>query len=225
MNWDVLLDFSPFSKNWDAVLQSFWATIKLSLMTGILSLALGTLLVSMRVSPTPVLRAFGTFYVNTFRNTPLTLILLFASFGVGDTLGLNKVLNTYWLAVFGMSAYTAAFVCEALRSGINTVPLGQAEAARAIGLTFTQSLRMIILPQAFRSSVAPLGSVLIAMMKNTTVALVAGYVEMAAQMKQMFEEDGATLPIFLGFAVGFMVLTLPSGLLVSWLSKRLAVAR
>ncbi|MBO2446605.1 amino acid ABC transporter permease [Actinomadura barringtoniae] len=229
MNWDVLLDFSPFAKESDKVLEAFWATIRLSLMCGLLSLIWGTILVGMRVSPTPVLRAAGTFYVNTFRNTPLTLILVFVSLGVSDTLKINfsdeTSLNSYWLATIGFSAYTSAFVCESLRAGINTVPMGQAEAARAIGLPFTQSLRLVILPQAFRASIAPLGSVMIAMIKNSTVVLVAGYIEAAAQMKQMFEDYGATLPIFLGFALGFMVLTLPAGLLTSYLSKRLAVAR
>lgn len=229
MNLDVLFDFSPFAKESDLVLAAFWATIRLSAMTAVLSLIVGTLLAAMRVSPVPVLRAVGTFYVNTLRNTPLTLVLLFCSLGLSDTLQIRlsdeNSVNTYWLAIAGFSAYTAAFVCESLRSGINTVPMGQAEAARAIGLTFSQSLRLVVLPQAFRAVVAPLGSVMIAMIKNSTVVLVAGYLEASAQMKQMFEDYGATLPIFLGFAAGFMVLTLPLGLYVSWLAKRLAVAR
>jgi glutamate transport system permease protein len=156
-------------------------------------------------------------------------VLLFCSLGLSDTLKIKlsdeTTVNFYWLAVFGLSAYTAAFVCEALRAGINTVPLGQAEAARAIGLTFMQSLRMVILPQAFRAVIAPLGSITIAMIKNTTVVLVASYLEAASLMKDMFEKYGATLPIFLGFAVGFMILTLPTGFLFGWAAKRWAVAR
>jgi glutamate transport system permease protein len=229
MDWSVLLDFSPFVKDSDKVLSAFWATIRLSAMTGVLSVVLGTLLAAMRVSPTPVLRTAGTLYVNILRNTPLTLVLLFCSLGLSDTLQFRlshtSTINYYWLAVLGFSAYTAAFVCEALRSGINTVPLGQAEAARAIGLTFTQSLRMVILPQAFRAVIGPLGSVVIAMIKNSTVVLVASYFEASAQMKQMFDDYGATLPIFLGFAAGFMVLTLPTGFFFGWLAKRLAIVR
>ncbi|MBW8483585.1 amino acid ABC transporter permease [Actinomadura parmotrematis] len=229
MNWDVLFDFSPFGKESSEVLQAFWATVRLSVMTGVLSLVFGTVLVAMRVSPTPVLRRAGTVYVNIFRNTPLTLILVFTSLGLHDTLGISVSsgisANAYWLAVFGFTAYTSAFVCEALRAGINTVPIGQAEAARAIGLPFAQSLRLVILPQAFRASIAPLGSTLIAMIKNSTVVSVAGYIESAGQMKQMFDDYGATLPIFLGFAAAFMVLTLPAGLLTSYLAKRLAVVR
>jgi glutamate transport system permease protein len=229
MDWNVLFDFSPLWKESADVTSAFWATIRLSAMTGVLSFIAGTILAAMRVSPTPVLRSAGTLFVNTLRNTPLTLVLLFCSLGLSDTLQFHisntSTANYYWLAVLGFSAYTSAFVCEALRSGINTVPFGQAEAARAIGLTFTQSLRLVILPQAFRAVIAPLGSVMIAMIKNSTVVLVASYFEASSQMKQMFEEYGATLPIFLGFAIGFMVLTLPTGFLFGWAAKRWAVLR
>jgi glutamate transport system permease protein len=229
MNWDVLLDFSPLADKSDKILLAFWANIRISVTVGVLSLLLGTLITAMRVSPIRVLRFAGTVYVNTLRNTPLTLMLLFCSLGLSDTLKFKisetSSVNFFWLAVLGMSAYTATFVAESLRAGINTVPLGQAEAARAIGLTFSQSLRMVILPQAFRAVIAPLGSVMIAMIKNTTVILVASYAEAAALMKDMFEQYGATLPIFLGFAVGFMCLTLPTGFFFGWLSKRMAVAR
>jgi glutamate transport system permease protein len=229
MDWNVLFDFSPFWKESSTVASAFWATIRLSAMTGVLSMIAGTILAAMRVSPTPVLRSAGTLYVNALRNTPLTLVLLFCSLGLSDTLQFRlsetSTANYYWLAVVGFSAYTSAFVCEALRSGINTVPFGQAEAARAIGLTFTQSLRMVILPQAFRAVIAPLGSVMIAMIKNSTVVLVASYFEASSQMRQMFEDYGATLPIFLGFAAGFMILTLPTGFAFGWAAKRWAVVR
>jgi glutamate transport system permease protein len=192
-------------------------------------MVLGTVLAAMRVSPIGVLRRSGTIYVNIFRNTPLTLILVLSGLGLSDTLQIrishDNGTNVYWLSVFGLSAYTAAFVCEVIRSGINTVPLGQAEASRAVGLTFTQSLRHVILPQAIRATIAPLGSVLIAMIKNTTVAFAAGYVEASAEMKQMFNDYGATLPIFIGFALGFMILTLPTGFLFGWMAKKWAVIR
>jgi len=226
---DVLFDFSPVFDRIDDIALGFWATIRLSLMAGILSLILGTFLVAMRVAPVRIFRAAGTLYVNIFRNTPLTLILAFCALGLSDTLHIRlsntTTVNNYWLAVFGLSAYTAAFICEALRAGINTVPLGQAEASRAIGLSFFQSLRLIILPQAFRSIIAPLGSIFIAMVKNTTVVIVASYIESAYMMRQLFEEEGATIPMFAAFAIGFMILTLPMGFFFGWLAKRLAVTR
>ncbi|MEO3872292.1 amino acid ABC transporter permease [Nonomuraea sp. B12E4] len=208
----------------------FLENIKLSIVAGIVSLILGTVLVAMRVSPTPVLRAAGTVYVNVVRNTPLTLVLAFSALGLSDQLGLvfSDVprTNSFWIVGLGLAVYTAAFVCEALRAGINTVPLGQAEAARAIGLTFMQSLRMIILPQAFRAVIAPLGSVMIAMIKNSTVAVAGGFAaDAAANMKESFDQVGASIPIFLGIVVAFMAVTLPIGYLTGWLARRLAVAR
>ncbi|MBE1591330.1 amino acid ABC transporter permease [Nonomuraea angiospora] len=208
----------------------FLENIKISIVAAITSLILGTVLVAMRVSPTPVLRAAGTIYVNIVRNTPLTLVLAFSALGLSDQLGLVfsdvPSTNSFWIVSMGLSAYTAAFVCEALRSGINTVPLGQAEAARAIGLTFMQSLRMIILPQAFRAVIAPLGSVMIAMVKNTTVATAGGFaLDSASKMKEAFDQVGASIPIFLGIVVAFMVVTLPIGYFTGRLARRLAVAR
>jgi glutamate transport system permease protein len=221
---DELIKYAP------ALLEGFLKNVQLSVVCAILSLILGTILVSMRVSPTPVLRTAGATYINILRNTPLTLVLAFSALGLSDTLGLTfsqePSSNAFWLVALGLSIYTASFVCEALRSGINTVSLGQAEAARAIGLTFFQSLRMIILPQAFRVVVAPLGSVMIAMIKNTTVAMAGGYLaESAFVMKDTFDTTGASIPIFLGIIVAFMVVTLPIGFFTGWLANRLAVVR
>jgi glutamate transport system permease protein len=221
---DDLIRYSP------ALAAGFLKNVQLAGLSGIFSLIFGTILVTMRVAPVPVLRAAGAAYVTVIRNTPLTLLLAFSALGLSDTLGLTfssvPVTNSFWLVVVGLSAYTSTFVCETLRAGINTVPLGQAEAARAIGLTFFQSLRLVILPQAFRAVVAPLGSVMIAMTKNTTVAIAAGYLaELAFVMKDTFDTTGASIPIFLGVVIAFMALTLPIGFFAGRLARRLAVAR
>ncbi|GHE33609.1 MULTISPECIES: amino acid ABC transporter permease [Streptomyces] len=213
------------------VLAAFWVTVKLTLFSAIGSLVWGTLLAGMRVSPVPLMRGFGTFYVNTVRNIPLTVIIVFSSLGLADVFGMTLGASddfdalSFRLSILGLSAYTAAFVCEALRSGINTVPMGQAEAARALGLSFTQVLRMIVLPQAFRAVIVPLANVLIALTKNTTVAAAIGVGEAALLMKEMIENEAATVLIAFIFALGFVVLTLPMGLILGWLGKRLAVKR
>ncbi|KUO03219.1 MULTISPECIES: amino acid ABC transporter permease [Streptomyces] len=212
------------------LLGAFWMTVKLTLLSGIGSLVWGTLLAAMRVSPVPLMRGFGTAYVNIVRNIPLTVIIIFTSLGLADIFGVTMgasdfKVQGFRLAILGLVAYTAAFVCEAIRSGINTVPLGQAEAARAIGLTFSQTLRLIILPQAFRSVIGPLANVLIALTKNTTVAAAIGVAEAAYLMKEMIENEAQTVLIGAVFAFGFVVLTLPTGLFLGWLSKRLAVKR
>jgi glutamate transport system permease protein len=212
------------------LLGAFWVTVQLTLYSAAGSLIWGTLLAGMRVSPVPLMRGFGTGYVNVVRNIPLTVIIVFTSLGLFQTLGVNlgadefETIN-FRLAVLGLTAYTAAFVCEALRSGINTVPVGQTEAARALGLSFTQMLTLIVLPQAFRSVVGPLANVLIALTKNTTVAAAIGVAEAAALMREMIENEAQLILISAIFAAGFICLTLPTGLFLGWVSKKVAVKR
>ncbi|MFJ6759141.1 amino acid ABC transporter permease [Streptomyces sp. NPDC091273] len=213
------------------VLGAFWVTVQLTLYSAVGSLIWGTVLAGMRVSPVPLLRGFGTAYVNLVRNTPLTVLILACSLGLYQTLGINLGGDTsketgFRLAVLALIAYTGTFVCEALRSGINTVPVGQAEAARALGLSFFQVLTLIVLPQAFRAVIAPLANVLIALTKNTTVAATIGVAEAALLMKEMLEnEPQALFAVFAVFALGFVLLTLPTGLLLGWVAKRVAVKR
>ncbi|MET9109690.1 amino acid ABC transporter permease [Streptomyces zhihengii] len=213
------------------LLGAFWITVKLTVFSGIGALVLGTVLAAMRVSPVPLMRGFATVYVNVVRNIPLTVIIVFCSLGLADIFGMTLGAAddfdelAFRLAVLGLAAYTAVFVCEAVRSGINTVPVGQAEAARAIGLSFTQVLRHIVLPQAFRSVIGPLTNVLIALTKNTTVASAIGVAEAALLMKEMIENEAQLLLISAVFALGFVILTLPTGLILGWVGKRMAVKR
>lgn len=216
------------------IVAAFVTTIELTVLAAIGALILGTMLAAMRLSPVPVLNWLGAAYVNVVRNTPLTLIILFCSFGIGNTLHITLVDphsptalvdSNFRLAALGLTVYTASFVCETLRSGVNTVPLGQAEAARSLGLNFGQNLRIILLPQAFRAVINPLGSVLIALVKNTTIASAIGVAEAALLMKEMIENTAALLAVGSIFAAGFIVLTLPLGLLFGWLGRRYAVVR
>ncbi len=216
------------------IFAAFWTTIQLTVLSAVGALVLGTVLAAMRLAPVPVLNWLGAAYVNIVRNTPLTLIILFCSFGLAQTLGItlaNRQSPTFIadsgfrLAVLGLTVYTASFVCETVRSGVNTIPLGQAEAARSLGLTFGQNLRIVLLPQAFRAVLIPLGSVLIALTKNTTIASAIGVAEAALLMKEMIENTAAVLVVGGIFALGFVILTLPLGLLFGWLGKRMAVIR
>ena len=217
------------------LLDALWMTIKLTLVAAVGSLVLGTLVAVLRMSPVPMLRFLGTSYINIFRNTPLTLIILSCNLVLWAKLGVELAdskspdfftTNNFRPAVLGLTVYHAAYVCEALRSGVNTIPLGQAEAARSIGLTFSQSLREVILPQAFRGAIVPLGNALIALTKNTTVAVVIGVMEMAAMLAKVTEDDPGLLnQAFFASALAFVALTLPTGLLVGYLGKKLAVKR
>lgn len=192
--------------NSDVFVNGFRMTLWLFLCAGIGSLVLGTVVGAMRVSPVPIMRGVGTVYVNTVRNTPLTLILLFFALGYPQ-LGLpNPGFET--LAIIGLTLYTATYVAETLRSGINTVPMGQAEAARAIGLTFGQSITQIILPQAFRAVVPPMFSVFIALLKNTTVAAGFGVAEAGAIRAFLSERGEPQLQGLIWVALIFVALVM-----------------
>lgn len=211
------------------VLGAFVTTIQLAIGAAIGSLVLGTIVAIMRVSPVKLLQGIGASYVTIFRNTPLTLLIVFSVLGASFILGMqfssDLKANAFWWAIVMLSIYHGAFVCEALRSGVNTIPTGQAEAARSIGLTFGQSLKEVILPQAFRGAIAPLGSTLIALIKNTTVASVVGVSEAANIMGAMVENETASIGLFAIFAIGFVILTLPLGIWFTQLSQTLAVKR
>jgi glutamate transport system permease protein len=217
------------------VLGAFWVNVQLTIYSALGALVWGTALAAMRVGPVPIIRWFGTAYVNILRNTPLTILVLFASLGLASTLGITLADaesttsiadSAFRLAVLAFVVYTSTFVCEAIRAGINTVPVGQAEAARALGMGFGRVLVTIVLPQAFRAIVGPLASVLIALTKNTTVAAVIGVGEAALLMSEMVENESDVLfLVFALFALGFVVLTLPTGLLLGWVARRAQVTQ
>lgn len=214
---------SVLTNNLDLFLRLFGQTLQLFAIAAVLSLLLGTLLAALRVSPVPVFRGIGTLYVTVLRNTPLTLVFVFFVFAY-PLLDILKIDN-YLAAVVSLSLYTAAFVCEVVRSGINTVPVGQAEASRALGLTFTQMLGNVVLPQALRSVVPPMTSTMIALLKNTTVA--SGFaVVQAGNIRESLADQGENVMLgLLWVAFGFVVLVMPLTYVQQVFEKRWSVAR
>jgi glutamate transport system permease protein len=201
----------------------FLRTIELFLLAAAGSLIFGTILAMLRVSPVPLFRAVGTTYVTIVRNTPLTLVFAFFVFAYPF---LDIVAIDYFpAAVVALTVYTSAFICEVVRSGINTVPVGQAEAARALGLTFSQILGQIVLPQALRSVVPPLISTLIALLKNTTIAAGFSVAEAGAIRAYLSERGENQLVGLLWVALGFIILVAVLSFLQRSLEKRWSVAR
>ena len=198
--------------NFDLYLSAFRLTIGLFLVSAVGSLLLGTLLAAMRVGPIAFMSKAATVYITVVRNTPLLIIFVFVIIGLPklgilfrsvEELGISSF---FFRACLALTLYTSTFVAEAIRSGINAVPLGQAEAARAIGLTFGGTMTQVVLPQAFRATVPPMASVFIALLKNTSVAYAFGILEATARMKYFTNISGNDLPIFLIFAAGYVVL-------------------
>lgn len=211
-------------ENFGVFAGGFLRTLQICLYAAIGSLLLGTLIAAFRVSPFPPLRWVGTGWVTVFRNCPLTVVLFFCAFGLPE-IGVNGAY--YWFGVTGLLLYTSAFVCEAVRSGINSVSAGQAEAARAIGLTFPQSLGLVVLPQALRTVVPPLGSVIIAMIKNSAIVGAFGVGgELFSVHATLVSARGLPLiPVLLGVAAGYLIITLSAGALLAVLERKVAVAR
>ncbi|ANH38313.1 putative glutamine ABC transporter permease protein GlnM [Nocardioides dokdonensis FR1436] len=215
---------SPVLDNLDLYWQGFLTSLGIIGWALVGSLLLGTLIAAFRVSPVASLRAFGSAWVTVVRNCPLTIVLFFMAFGLPEV-GIN--VSFYTFGVIGLIIYTSAFVCEAIRSGINSVSAGQAEAARAIGLPFTKTLTQVVLPQALRATVPPLGSVQIAMFKNSAVVGAFGVGgDLWSVGRNLTSAQGyAFIPVLTGVAIGYLIITLTAGALLAVLERKVAIAR
>jgi His/Glu/Gln/Arg/opine family amino acid ABC transporter permease subunit len=209
--------------NLDLFVSGFQNTLVLFFFSAIFALILGIIVGAMRVSPVPVMRGVGTVYVNLIRNTPLTLIMFFFAFGY-PKLGLGHASFTV-LAIIALSIYTATYVAEVLRSGFNTVPVGQAEAARAIGLPFVQTMSLVIMPQAIRAVIPPMMSVFIALLKNTTVAAGFSVAEAGTIRANLSERGEPAIVVLLWVAAVFVVLVGLLSLLQRYFERRWKVLR
>ncbi|MFC8538523.1 amino acid ABC transporter permease [Streptomyces sp. NPDC057249] len=213
---DVLTDnFSLYGKG-------FLGTVELTVWASVLALVLGFVMASFRVAPVGSLRVFGTVWVTVLRNTPLTLLFFAVLLGL-PRFGLVLPFNVF--AILALGCYTSAFICEVLRSGINTVPTGQGEAARSLGMTFGQSLGAIVLPQAFRSVIPPIGSTLIALAKNSAIAGAFSVTELLGTYKTLNELGYSIIWTFVWIAVGYLIITLAISALFHVMEKRWGVAR
>lgn len=184
--------------------------------------AIGVTVAAFRVSPVPPLRAGGAAYVEVFRNIPLPVLFVLFFFGL-PKVGIKY--TPFASSVIVLSVYTGAFIAETVRAGVNTVARGQAEAARAIGLTFAQTLRLVILPQALRAVVGPVGNIFIALIKNSAIAFTISTVELTGVADRLNTVTARPIPVFLGAAIAYLLLTIPSGVAFGAIERRVAIKR
>lgn len=213
---DVVFD------NLDLFLRGIRTTVTLTLTSFVIAFVIGLVVASFRVSPIPPLRLAGAAYVNTVRNTPLAVLMVLFYFGLPDV---GILYSAYVSAVIVLSAYTGAFVAETVRAGINSVAQGQAEAARALGMTYPQVLRIVIMPQALRSVIAPLGSIFIALIKNSALANLLSVTELSGTAERLINETARPIPLFVAAGFCYLVLTIPSGILLGRIERRYAIKR
>lgn len=207
----------------DVLLEGFLSTLRMLALTVLLALPLGIVLAGMRISPVPSLRWVATGFTELLRNTPLTLVFFLLVFVVPR---LGVVVDFQISAIVALTLYTAPFYAEAIRSGVNSVPVGQAEAARSLGLTFSQTAANVVLPQAVRSVIPPLINVTIALTKNTSVAggfLVFELFASSRRLANAYADE--TIAIFLAIAACYLLVTIPLGRIADRLEKKVAVMR
>jgi len=210
------------AESWDLLLRvGLLTTARLSLLSILISMALGTLVGILRVSPLAPLRVLGAGYVEFFRNIPLLICFAFIYYGLPKA---GVTFPTFESGVIGLSVYTAAFVAEVVRSGLQSISAGQFEAARALGMTYLQMLRLVLMPQVFRMVVPPLGTVFIALVKNSSVASAIVVEEMMYQAEvvagRYFYPN-----VFLIAGLLYLVISLPLAGLVNWTEQRLRIGR
>jgi glutamate transport system permease protein len=202
--------------------QGLLVTLEMTALAFAGALVLGVLLAVCRISPVPVLRLVGAAYVTAFRNIPLLVLLVLFVFGMPEVGLLYPLFTTVALT---MALYWAAFVCEVVRSGVRTVPRGQIEAARALGLTFTQCLRFVVIPQALRSMVQPLGNVFIGLALGTSLAAAVGVTELTGQAQLVTLKYDNPLTSFALTTVVYVAITLTSGLIAGRIERKVAIKR
>ncbi|GHF78905.1 amino acid ABC transporter permease [Streptomyces filamentosus] len=210
------------TENFSLYAEGFLGTLELTVYASALALVLGFVMAAFRVAPVGSFRVFGTAWVTVLRNTPLTLLFFAVMLGLPR---FGIVLPFELFAVLALGCYTSAFICEALRSGINTVPVGQGEAARSLGMSFTQTLGTVVLPQAFRSVIPPIGSTLIALAKNSAIAGAFSVTELLGTYKTLSELGYDIIWTFVWIAVGYLIITLAISAVFNVLEKRWGVAR
>ncbi|CAN5809675.1 amino acid ABC transporter permease [soil metagenome] len=213
---DTVLD------NLDVFADGLWVTVQLALLSFAGAFLIGIVVAGFRVSPVPPLRAAGAFYVETVRNTPLVLIMFLFFFG------LTKVAIQYSGFVTGvicLSLYTGAYLSETIRSGINSVSRGQAEAARSVGLTFLQVLGIVVLPQALRTVVQPIGNLFAANAKNTAIVYTIGVTDLTGTADRIGVQAAESIATLFAAGIGYLLILLPAGLLFGVVERRVAIKR
>ena len=213
---EVLFENLPF------LLDGYVVTILLVAVGFVGSLLVGTFFAGIRLSPFPVLPQLARAEVELFRNTPLLIQMFLFWIGLGS-IGIR--LEPFVAGALALSLYTGAYVTEVLRSGFATIPRGQFEAAESIGLGFVQTLRYIVMPQAFRTVIPPLGNLLIALMKNSAIASAIAVEDLLFRSQVLEGRTFATFELFTGVLLGYLTLTLPAGFALRRLERRLAIKR
>lgn len=209
------------AESWQLVLEGLRTTLLLTGASGLIAVVVGTVMAVLRIGPNAALRNLAIYYIEFFRNIPILIVLFFIYYGLPNT-GLR--LDEFGCAAWGLGLYTAAYVAEILRTGIDAVGRGQLEAARSLGLSYAQMVQLVLLPQAFRIAVPPLGTLLIALLKNTAIASSIAVTDLLYQADVI---EGRTFYPLIFPIIGavYILVNIPLGLLVNLIERRVQIVR
>lgn len=207
------------SSQWLSLLSGLWNTILCSVIALVGSLVIGTFFALLEISKYRVVRIIGSVYVEVFRNIPLLVIAM--AFFLIVPMYFTKI-SGFTAGTIGLTLYTSAFIAETVRAGINSVEAGQLEGALANGLTTGQAMRYIILPQAFKVIIPPLGNQFINLVKNSSVlAFVAGF-DLMYEGNMIANDTLQTIPTYFIVGIMYLIITLPLSYYMRHLEKKLA---
>jgi His/Glu/Gln/Arg/opine family amino acid ABC transporter permease subunit len=213
------------AEHWQFLIEGVGMTLWLTITSALLSLVVGVVLGVLSTTSVAPLRAIAAGYTEFFRNIPLLTVLFFIYFGLPITLSrVNLSLDAVTSAIIGLGLYTGAYVGEVIRAGLGTVSKGNIEAARSLGLSFMQMIRYVQLPQALRVAIPPLGTLLIALLKNTSLASTISVADLFFQAELVGSRTFNPDILLIAGAV-YIALTLPTGLLVNVVERRWAIHR
>ncbi len=211
------------TENFGALASGFWVTCRLVVGSFLLAAVVGTLVAALRIAPSKWLQRLGGVYVEAFRNVPLLVLLVISYAGLRRA---GVAIDTWTAGIGALGLYTGAYFAEVLRSGVFAVSRGQIEASLSLGFTYPETLRRIVLPQAARTVISPIGSITIAMIKNSAIigaALAVNDVLKEARIiaSRTFENEAA----FFWATIGYLLLTVAATIAVRQLENRYAIRR
>ena len=215
MHWDVL------AANLGAFASGLLVTLEISAAAFLLAALLGVLVATLRATPHRLARTIGDAYVEIVRNIPLIVQIFFLFFAL-PSVGVR--LPAFLCGVLGLGVYTAAFVAESIRSGLNAVPAGQLEAATASGMSYVAAMRLVVLPQAIRLTIPPLGNTTLNMIKNTSLVSAISIADILGVANLIGARTFAYVPMFIGAGIAYLIITLPAGALTAYFERRFGLS-
>ncbi len=215
-------DVIGFTRSWHIgpLVQGLWVTIYISFASGLLGLVLGLVTGLCRISKNYTLRGLAAIYVELVRGTPLLVQIFIFYFFIGTVLNLDRIVA----GIGALGVFAGAYIAEIVRAGIQSVPRGQMEAARSLGMTIPQAMRYIILPQAFKRTLPPMAGQFISLIKDSSLVSIIAITDLTKSGREVITSSFATFEVWFTVAALYLVVTSLLSQLVFWMERRLAVS-